>query len=514
MDNTNNFGVFLLPEIELKRTGASIIDAHDVYVDNNKKYYYVSINGCNGFVKSLELDFFMLVPKSEADATLTRCNTNFDVLHKESKFFHICYESVDAIYTNSNKKEFYIFKIPFHKTFNKRHYYTFCYLRHLYYYQSTLVNYFTYYQEDPIKKLYNFRCSGHSIFLNSYSLIIEDWYKYYTNSYNNGHFITHGFGDMNSLSRQDLVNALYCLHKIIINDYKIVDHKTDNFFKHGSKILYISNSENLSRSRNTISAYGRSFYIHTGAQHLIRVLSRHPSHSPLRGMKFGERVLLRLGSTTKVESEYDIYLNSIEAISISSNKYRMKKAFEDHRISTPTWYTYEELIKKDITDTKLYPMVCKQIYGSRGTGNYLVHNAKEFDSFIKRRRDVSKFIFEKFCNYSYEYRVHVSKLGIFMIWQKLRKKDTPENMRWVYNNDTSVFLSPKNENFTRIPTIHILETLSLGALKAVGLDIGALDVKMDKKGNFKVLEINSAPSIGEQGMEIYKQEITKLICAV
>ena len=49
------------------------------------------------------------------------------------------------------------------------------------------------------------------------------------------------------------------------------------------------------------------------------------------------------------------------------------------------------------------------------------------------------------------------------------------------------------------------------ALKHMQLDIAAFDVKCTRDGRFILLESNSAPALGKQGIEKYKNELKKII---
>ena len=50
-------------------------------------------------------------------------------------------------------------------------------------------------------------------------------------------------------------------------------------------------------------------------------------------------------------------------------------------------------------------------------------------------------------------------------------------------------------------------------MRATGLDIGAVDVRVSSKdtSQFIVLEVNSAPSLGSQGIDIYREQIRKVL---
>lgn len=98
-----------------------------------------------------------------------------------------------------------------------------------------------------------------------------------------------------------------------------------------------------------------------------------------------------------------------------------------------------------------------------------------------------------------------------MSWRKLRKSDAKE--RWFFNSSNCNWISPEHELFNRPNNWANIERDCIQAMIAVGLDIGAVDVRVQSKDNpeYIILEVNSAPALGEQGIEIYKNEIIKLI---
>ena len=55
----------------------------------------------------------------------------------------------------------------------------------------------------------------------------------------------------------------------------------------------------------------------------------------------------------------------------------------------------------------------------------------------------------------------------------------------------------------------MIKTECIKALKACKLDLGCLDVLVNKKGDFLILEVNSNPGLGEKGLQIYKEFLQK-----
>lgn len=282
-----------------------------------------------------------------------------------------------------------------------------------------------------------------------------------------------------------------------------------------------------------------------------RIRSRHPSHSVLKHqnnnlpyMPFRSRI--RLGSTTEINDRHSVVeLNSIDAIKNSSNKLLMKQCFHREKVNTSKWVIMQEeddeVYAKIYNDPELpleedveedidfweainnyigFPIISKHIYGSRGTGNKKHNSKEELESWMEGKI-LSNYIFEKFYNYVREYRLHVTSGGCFYTCRKMLKRDTPQEHRWYRNDDHCVWILEDNESFDKPVNWDSIVEHSVKALNVVGLDFGAVDVKVqsstDKEGNkrespeFIIIEINSAPSFGEKTAEKYIEELPKLL---
>lgn len=272
-----------------------------------------------------------------------------------------------------------------------------------------------------------------------------------------------------------------------------------------------------------------------------QIRSRHPSHKILRTelplLPF--RSVVRLGSTTVLNDTVEnggnrIEINKVQAIKNSASKLLMKQCFNRDGVKTAKWCKASE--KYEILDKGIrfllgqndheefngleFPIVAKSLYGSRGQGNTLILNKESLDKWLVGKT-LSNYIFEKFYSYSREYRLHITKEGCFYTCRKMLKQDTPENDRWRRHDDNSVWILESNPDFDKPVNWSSIVEHSVKALNAVGLDIGAVDVKvqskLDNKGNirenpdFIIIEINSAPSFGELTAEKYIIEINKLL---
>jgi hypothetical protein len=275
-----------------------------------------------------------------------------------------------------------------------------------------------------------------------------------------------------------------------------------------------------------------------------RIRSRHPSHDILRPVNkilplLPFKSLIRFGSSTEMQSTVAnggdrIELNTAEAISKSSHKGRMKTCFWRDNVKTADWWTYDNTLNNPFlftnndevseNDKNLnnlpYPIISKHIFGSRGTGNKKHDNQESLEAWMEDK-DLSKYIFEKYYSYNREYRLHISKNGCFYTCRKMLKTDAPQEARWYRNDQHCVWVLEENESFDKPVNWDNVVEESVKALKAVELDFGAVDLKIQSSKNrngdlretpkFIVVEINSAPSFGDKTTEKYIEELPKLL---
>lgn len=262
-----------------------------------------------------------------------------------------------------------------------------------------------------------------------------------------------------------------------------------------------------------------------------RIRSRHDTHNVLRTKLplFPFRSVIRLGSTTEVNG-VDVEVNTTDAVRTSANKLLMKQAFTNAGVQTADWwvistgndgdYDFENpVIKQNVSASDMkYPLVAKHIYGSRGTGNTLLNNESELESWMQGKT-LSNYIFEKFYNYSREYRLHVTADGCFYTCRKMLKTEATD--RWFRNDSNSIWVLEDNPLFDKPVNWNNIVTDCVNALNAVGLDFGAMDVKVQSRLNgdgeerenpkWIILESNSAPSFGELTTQKYLIELPKIL---
>jgi hypothetical protein len=284
-----------------------------------------------------------------------------------------------------------------------------------------------------------------------------------------------------------------------------------------------------------------------------RIRSRHPSHAVLRDKTLPLlpfKSVVRLGSQTEFTKDTGkrIEINSTNAIKTSCNKLLMKQAFTDNEVITADWFKVGMLTPDSFHDAELsvyggkigdylepenlalndenikFPIISKSLYGSRNKGNKKHDTLEELTAWLEGK-DLNNYIFEKYYNYTREYRLHVTEDGCFYSCRKMLKRDTPEDEKWYRNDAHCAWIMEENDLFDKPVNWDDVVNESVKALKAVGLDMGAVDLRIQsatkqiegeepvtrEAPKFIIVEINSAPSFGEVTESKYKLEIPKIL---
>lgn len=253
-----------------------------------------------------------------------------------------------------------------------------------------------------------------------------------------------------------------------------------------------------------------------------RIKSRHPSHRPLRNLLslLNFKSVVRLGSTTRMVDDATfggnrIECNPVQAIKNSADKLLMKRCFQTGQVKTASWVEGGHPI------TALeFPLIAKHRRSSRGEGIYLLKTIQEYNNWCQGKTP-ENYIIEKYHDFSREYRLHVTADGCFYACRKMLREGTPENQRWYRNDSNCVWVIETNPLFNRPANWNAIVAECVKSLNAVGLDIGACDVRVQsatkQNGNarqnvdFFVVEINSAPSFGEMTLQHYTTQIPRIL---
>jgi glutathione synthase/RimK-type ligase-like ATP-grasp enzyme len=265
-----------------------------------------------------------------------------------------------------------------------------------------------------------------------------------------------------------------------------------------------------------------------------KVRTKNFSSDPLRGKigQFPVRSVVRLGSRTPTSEIFTkaprgvrvIEINTVQSIENSRSKLLMKACFAQAEVPQSRWFTYNTQTRifheSGITeghvgctlDVLPYPMLAKRICGFKGHGMVKIDNVEGMNEWLGNN-SIDGYYFEQFMNYAREYRLHCTKNECFMAWRKLRKADS--EVRWFFNSSNCNWVGEDHELFDRPKNWDAVVEDCLKAIKEVGLEIGSFDVRIQSndKANpqYILVEVNSAPSLGDQGVDIYRGVISDLI---
>jgi len=279
------------------------------------------------------------------------------------------------------------------------------------------------------------------------------------------------------------------------------------------------------------------------------------------GITFPQRVSIMFGSRYQyTDGHKRLILNSVQATDNASDKFRMKACFNRDKVITAEAFTFnitngtfhklnasnpnnlstdlrgkDTLLSKKQLEEIGAPFIGKVRKGSKGLGIVLFETVDELETFctnfqqFKDHEDmgikdtnigIGGYLFEKYHNYLREYRIHVSENGVIYTNRKMLKSDTHEDERFYRNDSNSVWYTEDNPAFDRPVNWDKIVNESKKSLKAVGLDIGAVDVRVQGsmyKGNkrkdpkFFIVEINSSPSFGDGTLKAYVEAMPEII---
>jgi glutathione synthase/RimK-type ligase-like ATP-grasp enzyme len=269
----------------------------------------------------------------------------------------------------------------------------------------------------------------------------------------------------------------------------------------------------------------------------LQLRTKNFSNKDLKGnIELPLRCLYRAGSTTSTKDCFPvsfgrrpiIEINTVDSIENSRSKLLMKACFAKAEVSQADWFGC--VIKDDPNNKYVgikygdyddpieinYPILAKRINGFKGKGMVKIDDQDGLEKFLAETsaNQLTGYYFEQFHNYSREYRIHCTQERVFMSWRKLRKEDTPDDRRWFFNSENCNWVGEDHELFDKPTNFDMICDDCVKAIIEVGLDIGSFDVRVQSSRknnpNYILIEVNSAPSLGEKGIEIYKNELIRI----
>lgn len=195
------------------------------------------------------------------------------------------------------------------------------------------------------------------------------------------------------------------------------------------------------------------------------------------------------------------YINHPNLVNVAKNKLKTLRCLKENGVAVPDFSTnYAELRGRW---SKAIIVQRTKLEASCGQGIVII-----------RPEDTRSFgdgLFVKYIRKDREYRVHVVDGKAIHVQQKRKRLNAPADVgdealirnvgnTWVFDSSKIDAVGGKMDELT---------STAIDAVKAIGLDFGAVDIVESKDGKFYVLEVNTAPGIGS--MELLNEYAFSLI---
>lgn len=236
--------------------------------------------------------------------------------------------------------------------------------------------------------------------------------------------------------------------------FKILPYKMNS---KGSKVLAESlECKRLNVNRNTYRGYSNDIVINWGSQRWLDGLSR-----------------------------VDHILNNPRCIKNASNKLLAFELFKEHDIPTVDYTSSVEQVREWIDEGSV---VFQRTTATGHSGNNIVVATNQDDVLEGCP------LYTKNFNKTREYRLHIFKDKLVCIQQKRLKasenrEHEPDEYIWSHDKGQRIFVRHSVEITDEM--LEEVKTISVGAVEALSLDFGAVDIVWNEEEGFKVLEVNT-----------------------
>lgn len=213
--------------------------------------------------------------------------------------------------------------------------------------------------------------------------------------------------------------------------------------------------------------------------------------------KFGSKwkgkegdVVINWGSSTPFHNMGEaVYLNNPKAVARAANKLTTQMVFDKAALDYILPYTTNIVnARKMIEEGKV--VVCRtKLTGNSGEGIII---AEKIEDLVEAK------LYTEYKKKTDEYRVHVFDGKVISVQRKARKMDVPkEDVNWKIRNLEGGFIFAR----TGFDVPRVVTRAAKEAVKALGLDFGAVDIGYHKEEGCFVYEVNTA--CGLTGSNLY-----------
>jgi len=187
-------------------------------------------------------------------------------------------------------------------------------------------------------------------------------------------------------------------------------------------------------------------------------------------------------------------INNVDSVRVAANKLKTFKCLKEAGVKIPIFTTdIDESVRMSLDGATV--IVRHVLNGNSGDGIDVIEPGMEMPEAP---------LYTKYLKKIDEWRIHIVGDKAICSQRKARKKEVPDDqVNWKIRNLAGGFIFAKNEG-VEAPEEVVVE--SKKAIKALGLDFGAVDVVFNRNGAH-VLEVNTAPGLEGTTIEAWADEL-------
>ena len=205
-----------------------------------------------------------------------------------------------------------------------------------------------------------------------------------------------------------------------------------------------------------------------------------------------------------------IILNKPENIALASHKVKsfvaLNAAIADGKALKVPENTVNSAVAYDWLLKGTDVVVRNVVQGHSGAGIVILKAADSL-KYVNGDEEMPRApLYTAYVRKAQEYRIHVMNDEVFFVQRKARKLDVPdEQVNWQVRNLDGGFIYA-HEN---VEVDDLAKQYAISAVAALGLHFGAVDILQTKRGNFFVLEVNTACGLAGTTLDKYAEAFNK-----
>lgn len=203
--------------------------------------------------------------------------------------------------------------------------------------------------------------------------------------------------------------------------------------------------------------------------------------------------LIRWGSRATISPIPSRVINKLKALKLASNKLESLMILDSAGIRIPPYGAAP----------KSFPCLARKEHHTQG--NDIVLCMQEADT--RRALNSGCTYFTSYIPTKAEYRVHVFDGEIIKVSQKVEDEESDEPIvPWIRNHGHGyIFVNPRR------PLSSADSILAIDAVINLGLNFGAVDLVVSDNGIPYILEVNTAPSLGDNSLDVYVNKFEEIL---